>query len=139
MVECIAGNDKLPDALAAEIVERADGVPLFVEELTRAVIEAGAGPGDEALACATPLPSSTVPPALHASLIARLDRLGPAAREIAQIGAVLGREFSYELIARVAQPRRAEADLQAALGAPAPACCFAAGSPRDPLICSSTH
>ena len=117
MVERIAGNDKLPDALAAEIVERADGVPLFVEELTRAVIEAGAGPGGEALAGATPLPSSGVPPALHASLIARLDRLGPTAREIAQIGAVLGREFSYELIALVAQSRRAEADLQAALGA----------------------
>jgi class 3 adenylate cyclase/tetratricopeptide (TPR) repeat protein len=115
MVEGIAGNRKLPDALAAEIVERADGVPLFVEELTRAVIEAG--PGGETLAGAAPLSSSGVPPALHASLVARLDRLGPAAREIAQIGAVLGREFSYELIAQVAQPHRAEADLQAALGA----------------------
>jgi class 3 adenylate cyclase/tetratricopeptide (TPR) repeat protein len=113
MVEHIAGNRTLPDALAAEIVERADGVPLFVEELTRAVIEAG--PGGEALAGAAPLPSSGVPPALHASLVARLDRLGPAAREIAQIGAVLGREFPYELIARMA-PQRAEADLQAALG-----------------------
>jgi len=117
MVERIAGNRKLPEALAAEIVERADGVPLFVEELTRAVIEAGAGPGGEALAGAALLPSSGVPPALHASLVARLDRLGPAAREAAQIGAVLGREFSYELIAQVAQPQRAEADLQAALGA----------------------
>jgi class 3 adenylate cyclase/tetratricopeptide (TPR) repeat protein len=115
MVERIAGNRKLPDALAAEIVERADGVPLFVEELTRAVIEAG--PDGEALAGATPLPSSGVPPALHASLVARLDRLGPAAREAAQIGAALGREFSYALIARVAQPQRAEADLQAALDA----------------------
>ena len=112
IVERIAGNCKLPDALPAEIVERADGVPLFVEELTRAVIEAG--PGGEALAGAMPLPSSGVPPALHASLVARLDRLGPAAREAAQIGAVLGREFPYGLIACVAQPR-AEADLQAAL------------------------
>ena len=112
MVERIAGNCKLPDALAAEIVERADGVPLFVEELTRAVIEAG--PGGEALAGVMPLPSSGVPPALQASLVARLDRLGPAAREAAQIGAVLGREFPYGLIACVAQPR-AEADLQAAL------------------------
>jgi hypothetical protein len=116
MVERIAGNDKLPDALAAEIVERADGVPLFVEELTRAVIEAGAGPGGAALAGATPLPSSGVPPALHASLMARLDRFGSAAREAAQIGAVLGREFSYELIAKMAQPW-ADTDLQAALGA----------------------
>jgi tetratricopeptide (TPR) repeat protein len=123
MVERIAGNNKLPDALAAEIVERADGVPLFVEELTRAVIEAG--PGGAPLADAAPLPSpacsrgqaSGVPPALHASLVARLDRLGPAAREVAQIGAVLGREFPYDLIARVAQPQHAEADLQAGLGA----------------------
>jgi class 3 adenylate cyclase/tetratricopeptide (TPR) repeat protein len=116
MVERIAGEQQLPEALAAEIIERADGVPLFVEELTRAVIEAGAGPGGEALAGAAPLPSSGVPPALHASLVARLDRLGPAAREVAQIGAVLGRDFPYELIARVA-PQRAEADLQVALGA----------------------
>jgi DNA-binding winged helix-turn-helix (wHTH) protein len=116
MVERIAGSHKLPDALAAEIVERADGVPLFVEELTRAVIEAG--PGGEALADAAPLPSSGVPPALRASLVARLDRLGPAARVAAQIGAVLGREFPYDLIARVAQPQPAEADLQAVLGAP---------------------
>jgi DNA-binding winged helix-turn-helix (wHTH) protein/tetratricopeptide (TPR) repeat protein len=123
MVKRIAGNDELPDALAAEIVERADGVPLFVEELTRAVIEAG--PGGGALADAAPLPSpagspgqaSGVPPALRASLVARLDRLGPAAREAAQIGAVLGREFPYDLIARVAPPQRAQADLQAALGA----------------------
>ena len=118
MVERIVGNHKLPEALAAAIVERADGVPLFVEELTRAVIEAG--PNGEALADAAPLPSPAgsrgqacgVPPALRASLVARLDRLGPAAREAAQIGAVLGREFPY-----VAQPQRVEADLQAALDA----------------------
>jgi hypothetical protein len=87
------------------------------------VIEAG--PGGEALADAAPLaspagsrgPACGVPPALRASLVARLDRLGPAAREAAQIGAVLGREFPYDLIARVAQPQRTEADLQAALGA----------------------
>jgi tetratricopeptide (TPR) repeat protein len=125
MVERIVGNDKLPDALAAEIVERADGVPLFVEELTRAVIEAGAGPGGAALAGAGPLPSpagsrgqtSRVPSGLHASLVARLDRLGPAARETAQIGAVLGREFPYDLITRVGQPQHTEADLRAALDA----------------------
>jgi class 3 adenylate cyclase len=139
MVERIAGNRKLSDALAAEIVERADGVPLFVEELTRAVIEAGAGPGGEAFAGGAPLPSSGVPPALHASLVARLDRLGPAAREAAQIGAVLGREFSYELIARVAQ-QRAEADLQGALAALTGAgLLFCRGSRRDPPTCSSTR
>jgi predicted ATPase len=106
MVERIAGNRKLPEALAAEIVERADGVPLFVEELTRAVIDAG--PGGVALAGAASLPSSGVPPALHISLTARLDRLGPGAREIAQIGAVIGRDFAYELLAPIAARSDAE-------------------------------
>jgi predicted ATPase len=72
----------------------------------------------------TPLLSSDIPATLHASLVARLDRLGPAAKEIAQIGAVLGREFPYELIEAVAQ--RAEADLRGALdraGARKPASC----------------
>jgi DNA-binding winged helix-turn-helix (wHTH) protein/tetratricopeptide (TPR) repeat protein len=116
LAERVAGRP-LPPEVTAQIVAKTDGVPLFVEELTRAVIEAGAGPGGEALAGATLVPSSGVPPALHASLIARLDRLGPAVREAAQIGAVLGREFPYDLIARVAQPQHTEADLQAALGA----------------------
>ena len=124
LAECVAGR-LLPPGVTAQIVAKADGVPLFVEELTRAVIEAGVGHGGEALADTAQLPSSAgsrgqafgVPAALHASLIARLDRLGTAAREVAQIGAVLGREFRYELIAHVAQPQRAEADLQAALGA----------------------
>jgi predicted ATPase len=110
MVMGVAGNNELPDALTAEIAERADGVALFVEELSRAVIKAGAGPSDEALADAAP-------PALRASLVARLDQLGPAAREAAQIGAVLGRDFPYDPLARLAQPARTEADLQAALAA----------------------
>ncbi|HEX9373530.1 MAG TPA: hypothetical protein VF897_21125, partial [Roseiflexaceae bacterium] len=67
-----------------------------------------------AVLSASPLPALAVPPTLHASLIARLDRLGTAAKEMAQIGAVLGREFSYELIQRVAQ--RSDAELRAGLG-----------------------
>ena len=115
MVSRIAGERALPEALAAEIVERADGVPLFVEELARAVIEAqDSGEGVErALSAATPA-AAGVPAALHASLMARLDRLGPTAREIAQIGAVIGRDFSYELLAPVAD--RTDAELAAALG-----------------------
>ena len=85
--------------IVAEIVERTDGVPLFVEELTKAVLES-AGQGDRvaAVLATTFLAAQSVPATLHASLMARLDRHGPAAKEIAQIGAVIGREFGYELI-----------------------------------------
>lgn len=84
----------LPPSLLATIAARSDGVPLFVEELTRNVVdgEAGASPS---------VAQSVVPATLHASLISRLDRL-PAAREVAQVGAAIGREFSYALLAAVA-------------------------------------
>ena len=100
--------------IVAEIVERTDGVPLFVEELTKAVLESAAQ-GDRVVAvlATTSLAALSVPATLQASLMARLDRLGPTAKEIAQIGAVLGREFGYELIEPVAQ--RSAAELQAAL------------------------
>ena len=89
-------------------------MPLFVEELTRAVLER-TGPDDRvsAVLTASPSPNLAIPATLHASLIARLDRLGPVAKEVAQIGAVIGREFSYELIQPVAQRR--QPDLEAAL------------------------
>ena len=103
-----------PADIVAEIVERTDGVPLFVEELTKAVLESAAqGDRVAAVLATTSLAALSVPATLHASLMARLDRLGPVAKEIAQIGAVLGREFGYELIEPVAQ--RPEAELQAAL------------------------
>jgi class 3 adenylate cyclase/predicted ATPase len=115
IVEGIAGNAALSNEAASEIVERADGVPLFVEELTRAVLEAGGrGDGIEKTLGSAVSPSATVPAALHAPLMARLDLLGQAAKEIAQIGAAIGREFSYELLAPVADRR--EAELQDALG-----------------------
>jgi predicted ATPase len=91
-----------------EIVERADGVPLFLEELTKAVLETGAE------ISTVPRTSLAVPATLHASLMARLDRLGPTAKEIAQVAAAIGRDFSYELLAEVAQ--RSESELQPALG-----------------------
>lgn len=106
MVEGVAGRERLSEAIVAEIVGRTDGVPLFVEELTKAVLEAG---GRDALLARTAPTSPTVPATLHASLMARLDRLGAAAKEIAQVGAVIGREFPYELAAAVAGP--SEADL----------------------------
>ena len=115
LVQKLAGNATLTAEIVAEIVERTDGVPLFVEELTKAVLESAAQ-GDRVAAVlgTASLAGLSVPATLHASLMARLDRLGPAAKEIAQIGAVLGREFAYELIAAVAQ--RPERELQAALG-----------------------
>ena len=114
LVQKLAGNAALTADIVAEIVERTDGVPLFVEELTKAVLES-AGQGDRvaAVLATTSLAALSVPATLHASLMARLDRLGPAPKEIAQIGAVLGREFAYELIEPVAQ--RPEKELQAAL------------------------
>lgn len=81
----------LPDDTVARILRRADGVPLFIEELTRSVVETGDASGD-----------SGVPETLQASLLARLDRLGPEIKEIAQIAAVIGREFGSDLLSAVA-------------------------------------
>src|SRR5262249_43208903 len=114
LVEGLAGNAGLSGEIVDGIGERADGVPLFVEELTKAVLESGER--DNRVAAVLPASSSpalSIPATLHASLIARLDRLGPVAKEIGQIGAVLGREFGYDLIEPVAQ--RPAVELQAGL------------------------
>jgi class 3 adenylate cyclase/predicted ATPase len=98
LAQQVASGAEMPAGLVNEIVERTDGVPLFVEELTKAVLEVGpAG----TLAVAPPA-ALAVPATLHDSLMARLDRLGPTAREAAQLGAVIGREFSHQLLAAVA-------------------------------------
>jgi predicted ATPase len=103
LVERLVGKAGLSHETVDEIVERADGVPLFVEELTRAVLET-----NDRVSAASALPELTIPPTLRASLIARLDRLGPTAKEVAQVGSVIGREFGYELIERVARQHGAE-------------------------------
>ena len=106
MVAKVAGS-KLSTEIIEEIAERTDGVPLFVEELTKAVLEAGAS-----ALFSTPHQASSVPATLHASLMARLDRLGPIAKDVAQVGAAIGREFDYALLASVANlpdPRLYEA------------------------------
>jgi class 3 adenylate cyclase/tetratricopeptide (TPR) repeat protein len=109
----LAGNALSADAIA-EIARRTDGVPLFVEELTKAVLEsAGQANRGAAVTAPTSLSALSVPATLQASLVARLDRLGPTPKAVAQIGAVLGREFAYELIEPVAQ--HDEGELQAAL------------------------
>jgi predicted ATPase len=114
LVEHLAGNAGLSPNVVHEIVERADGVPLFVEELTKAVLEIGDHDSRiAAVLAASPAATLTIPATLHASLIARLDRLGPIAKEVGQVGAVLGREFGYDLIELVAE--RPTSELRAGL------------------------
>ena len=108
----LVGNKGLPADVMAEIVERTDGIPLFVEEMTKAVLEAESDGEARKTAAAVPSPTLAVPASLHASLMARLDRLGPS-KEIAQIGAAIGREFSDDLIVAIA--RKPEPELKAAL------------------------
>jgi class 3 adenylate cyclase/predicted ATPase len=108
----LVGNENLPADVMAEIVERTDGIPLFVEEMTKAVLEAESESSARRLVTTAPYPALAVPASLHASLMARLDRLG-SAKEVAQIGAAIGREFSHALLASVA--RKSEAELGAAL------------------------
>jgi class 3 adenylate cyclase/tetratricopeptide (TPR) repeat protein len=102
MIAQVAARKALADETVEAVVERTSGVPLFVEELTRAVLESGDAQ----------LMGRTIPVTLHDSLMARLDRLGPA-REMLQIGAVLGDDFSYQLL-RAVHPL-ADEELQAAL------------------------
>ena len=86
LIEHVTGNKALPEKLKQDIIDRTDGVPLFVEEMTKAVLEAESEERSERVVATIPSPSVAVPASLHASLMARLDRLGPA-KEVAQIGA----------------------------------------------------
>jgi class 3 adenylate cyclase/tetratricopeptide (TPR) repeat protein len=102
MIAYVTGGKALPREILDQIVDRTDGIPLFIEELTKTVVESGivTEAGDH-YAVAGPMAPLAIPTSLHASLLARLDRLAPT-REVAQIGAALGRSFSYELISAVA-------------------------------------
>jgi class 3 adenylate cyclase/predicted ATPase len=100
MIDRVVGSNLLPANVRKDIIERTDGIPLFVEEMTKAVLEAGTEPEALRTLAAVPSPVLAVPASLHASLMARLDRLGPA-KEVAQIGAAIGREFSHALLAAV--------------------------------------
>lgn len=86
MIEAICGDEKLPAAAVAQIAERTDGLPLFIEDLTHDVLEGS---------------SVAIPTTLNDSLMSRLDRLG-SAKSVAETAAVIGREFSYELLVRIA-------------------------------------
>src|SRR5437868_2577630 len=101
MIAHVTGGKTLPKKIADQIIHRTDGVPLFIEELTKSVVESGRmiDAGDHL----------AIPTTLQASLLARLDRLAPV-REVAQIGAALGRQFSHELISAVAQMPQQQID-----------------------------
>ncbi len=101
MIGGIIGNKSLPESLRQDIIERTDGIPLFVEEMTKAVMEAKSDSEARQAVSVAPDPALNVPATLHASLMARLDRLG-SAKEVAQTGAAIGREFSHNLLAAVA-------------------------------------
>ena len=110
MIAHVTGGKVLPQEIADQITDRTDGVPLFIEELTKAVVESGllveAGDRYVVTGPVTPL---AIPTSLQASLLARLDRLAPA-RDVAQIAAALGRQFSHELISAVAAVPREQLD-----------------------------
>ena len=101
MVERLTGGRVLPREIADQIIERTDGVPLFLEELTKTVLDSGllADAGGH-FELRGPLPPLAIPTTLHDSLMARLDRLA-SVKDVLQIGAIIGREFSYELLAAV--------------------------------------
>jgi class 3 adenylate cyclase/predicted ATPase len=111
MINHIIGNNPLPQAVRQDIIERTDGIPLFVEEMTKAVVETASEDAARRITASAPPPAMAVPASLHASLTARLDRLG-GSKELAQIGAAIGREFSHELLLAVAFRPEAKLEMQ---------------------------
>ena len=110
IIDRIVGNKFLPPGIREDMIDRTDGIPLFIEEMTKAVLEAETE--EEARRTTAAIPSSRleIPATLHASLMARLDRLGPA-KELAQIGSAIGREFPHALIEAVAGKSNAELEI----------------------------
>ena len=106
----MTGGKALPKEIADQIIDRTDGVPLFIEELTKTVVESGCSRTSAiTFHVAGPVSPLAIPTSLNASLLARLDRLAPV-REVAQIGAALGRQFSHELISAVARMPQQQLD-----------------------------
>jgi TolB-like protein/class 3 adenylate cyclase/predicted ATPase len=113
LVKQIAGGKSLPNEVIAQIAERTDGVPLFIEELTRSVLESGLLREEaDRWVLNSSLPPFAIPTTLHASLLARLDRLA-GVRHVAQIGAAIGRQFPYALLHAIS--RLPDDELQVAL------------------------
>ena len=131
MIDRVVGNKLLPAGIRQDIIERTDGIPLFVEEMTTALLEAESEGEAQKSAATVPPPALAVPASLHASLMARLDHLGPA-KEVAQIGAAIGREFSHALLAAVTH--KTEPELQLALdNLLAAGLLFRQGTPPDAI------
>ena len=126
MVGEISARHALSNELIEGVNERTGGVPLFVEEVTRLLVERGEPGGVQA-----------IPLTLQQSLAARLDRLGPA-REVAQIGAVLGRNFAYPLLRDIAEIDE-PACKRRWIGLPKPTCCLSRALRLRPTIASSTR
>ena len=113
IIERLTGGKALPEEVMSQILARTDGMPLFVEELTKTVLESGLlKESGDSFVLTRPLPPLAIPSSLHDSLMARLDRLAPI-KEVAQTAAVIGREFSHALLASLSP--LSESDLQAAL------------------------
>ncbi len=111
LVERVTAGKRLPEEVMDQILARTDGVPLFVEELTKMVLESGlVQERDGRFVLDNRLPALAIPTTLHGSLTARLDHLKATAKEAAQIGAALGREFSYDLVNAVAELPRDQLD-----------------------------
>ena len=108
LVQSVTGGKRLPAEILDQILERTDGIPLFIEELAKTVLEGGLLREDDgSFVVAGPILPLNIPSSLQASLMARLDRLAPV-REVAQIGAAIGRQFSFELLAAVARRNHAQ-------------------------------
>ena len=138
LVEYVAGSEILARSIVDGIIARTDGVPLLIEEITKAVIESRSAANSQAEGRCVAPGEIAIPPSLHASLLARLDRLGHA-RQVASIAAALGREFSFDLLAAVA-PAQSNEELRSGLEqlvnaelivpiGPAPASSFRSGTP----------
>ena len=133
MIDGVTGNKPLPANIRLDIIERTDGIPLFVEEMTKAVLEAeGEGAAEHTVA----IPSRVLrcpQPCMH--LDGALDRLGPA-KQVAQIGAALGREFSHALSRRLHASRRRSCRRRWTVLLRL-VCCFGRACRRTRLICSN--
>ena len=114
LIDSLCAGKPLPAEVLEQIVAKTDGIPLFIEELTKTVLESGLLiERDGSYALTGPLPPMAIPTTLQDSLMARLERLSPV-KEVAQIGSAIGREFSYDLLAAVSELR--DNELKEALG-----------------------
>ncbi|KRQ94073.1 hypothetical protein CQ12_20930 [Bradyrhizobium jicamae] len=109
LIEEVVGDRSLPAGIRQDIIERTDGIPLFAEEMTKAVLDAEGESEVQRTFAGAPTPVVAVPASLQASLMSRLDRLGPA-KDVAQVGAAIGRAFPHMLLAAVARKPEAELD-----------------------------